>query len=63
MLFLLKGGNDLLNEYGFARRTYDEILTAKIEKAKELGIEAKSHMSGVDETEANKIKGALIKSY
>ena len=26
----------MLNEYGFARRTYDEILTAKIEKAKEL---------------------------
>ena len=34
-------------------------LTSKeiIEKANELGIEAKSHMSGVDEQEANKIKG------
>ena len=31
-----------------------------IEKAKELGIEATSHMSGVDEQEALKIKNALL---
>ena len=39
-------------------------LTSKeiIEKANELGIEAKSHMSGVDEQEANKIKGAFSKN-
>ena len=39
-------------------------LTSKeiIEKAKELGIEAKSHMSGVDEKEASKIKSAFPKS-
>lgn len=36
-------------------------LTSKeiIEKAKELGIEAKTHMSGVDEKEAEKIKNAF----
>ena len=36
-------------------------LTSKeiIEKANELGIEAKSHMSSVDEQEASKIKRAL----
>ena len=39
-------------------------LTSKeiIEKANELGIEAKSHMSGVDEAEANKIKSAFSKN-
>ena len=39
-------------------------LTSKeiIEKANELGIEAKSHMSGVDEKEANKIKSAFSKN-
>ena len=39
-------------------------LTSKeiIEKANELGIEVKSHMSGVDETEANKIKSAFSKN-
>ena len=39
-------------------------LTSKeiIEKANELGIEAKSHMSGVDEAEADKIKGAFSKN-
>ena len=37
-------------------------LTSKeiIEKAKELGIEAKSHMSGVEEQEAEKIKNAFL---
>ena len=37
-------------------------LTSKeiIEKANELGIEAKTHMSGVDEQEASKIKNALL---
>ena len=39
-------------------------LTSKeiIEKANELGIEAKSHMSGVDEKEAEKIKKAFSKN-
>ena len=39
-------------------------LTSKeiIEKANELGIEAKSHMSGVDEEEASKIKSAFSKN-
>ena len=39
-------------------------LTSKeiIEKANELGIEAKSHMSGVDEQEANKIKSSFSKN-
>ena len=39
-------------------------LTSKeiIEKANELGIEAKSHMSGVDEKEAEKIKNAFSKN-
>ena len=39
-------------------------LTSKeiIEKANELGIEAKSHMSGVDEQEAEKIKKAFSKN-
>ena len=38
-------------------------LTSKeiIEKAKELGIEAKTHMSGVEEQEAEKIKSAFQK--
>jgi len=39
-------------------------LTSKeiIEKANELGIEAKSHMSGIDEKEAEKIKSAFSKN-